>query len=227
MVSPQDVWMDYYGRRLLLTVAHATHTGPPLALAIGWDTEKRRVKLWRLGALNFLARGQLNTGMALEKMSLREVDFAYADVPRDVEPRLEKIDGPTGNILESRQCTVWPATAILEPQADVQYGFAGHTKHSLEDHRLIAADVKFCFSELRLCFPLSFVGAQDDLLAFKLPIEHPGHDYFYGCSGAPIIDAEGRLVALVCKGDVGTSTVFGISLRHYQIALDIHVGRFS
>jgi hypothetical protein len=195
--------MDYYGRRLLLTVAHATHTGPPLALAIGWDTEKRRVKLWRLGALNFLARGQLNTGMALEKMSLREVDFAYADVPRDVEPRLEKIDGPTGNILESRQCTVWPATAILEPQADVQYGFAGHTKHSLEDHRLIAADVKFCFSELRLCFPLSFVGAQDDLLAFKLPIE------------------------LVCKGDVGPSTVFAISLRHYQIALDIHVGRFS
>jgi hypothetical protein len=68
--------------------------------------------------------------------------------------------------------------------------------------------------------------AEDDLLAFHLPVEHPGHEYFYGCSGAPIIDAEGHVVALVCKGDMETSTVYGISLRRYQVALDIHVGRF-
>ena len=82
--------MDYYGRRLLLTVAHPTHTGPPLARSVRWDPEKRRVKLWRLGALNFLARGQLNTGMALEEMSVSEVDFAYVDLPPDVEPRLRR-----------------------------------------------------------------------------------------------------------------------------------------
>jgi hypothetical protein len=218
--------MDYHGRRLLLTVAHATHSGPPLALSLGWDADKRRVKLWRLGALNFLALGQLDTGMEIKDMSLREIDFAYVDVPPDVEPRLEKIDAATGNILESRLCTVWSATAISEPKADVQYGFAGHTKQSLEGHHLIAPDVKFCFSELRVCFPLAFVGTEDDLLAFQLPVEHPGHEYFYGCSGAPIIDADGHVVALVCKGDMETSTVFGISLRRYQIALDIHIGRF-
>jgi hypothetical protein len=41
--------MDYHGHRLLLTVAHAAHEGPPLALALGWDPALRRVKLWRFG----------------------------------------------------------------------------------------------------------------------------------------------------------------------------------
>lgn len=47
--------MDYYGRRLLLTVAHAAREGPPLALALGWDAGRRRVNLWQLGGLNFFS----------------------------------------------------------------------------------------------------------------------------------------------------------------------------
>jgi hypothetical protein len=219
--------MDYHGRRLLLTVAHVTRAGPPLALSLGWDASMRRVKLWRLGALNFLARGQLNTGLALHEMAVREVDFAYADVPADLDCRLEKIDSHTGFILESRLCTVWRSSAIAEPKAGVRYGFAGHTKQSLEEHALIASDVKFCFSELRVCFPLEFAGREDDLLAFRLPVEHPGHEYFRGCSGAPIIDEDGHIVALVCQGDTEKSLIYGISLRRYQVALDIHVGRFG
>jgi hypothetical protein len=219
--------MDYHGHRLLLTVAHAAHEGPPLALALGWDPALRRVKLWRFGGLNFLARAQLSTGMKLEEMKLNEVDFAYVDVPFEHEPRLEKIDAQTGNIVESRACTIWPASAIAEPQAGVRYGFAGHTKPSLEDHTLIAADVKFCFTELRVCFPLSFVEQREDLFAFRLPVEHPGHEYFRGCSGAPIVDEEGRVVALVCEGSLEDSIIYGISLRRYQVALDVHTGRFG
>jgi hypothetical protein len=219
--------MDYHGHRLLLTVAHATHTGPPLALTLGWDPVIRRVKLWRFGGLNFLARGQLNTGIKLEEMKIKQVDFAYVDVPVDIEPRLEKIDAQTGDIVESRACTVWTGDAIAEPDAGVRYGFAGHTKPRLEDHALIAADVKFCFTELRVCFPLSFVGQRDDLLAFQLPVKHPGHDFFRGCSGAPIIDEEGRVVALVCEGNLEESIIYGVSLRRYQVVLDILVGRLG
>lgn len=219
--------MDYHGHRLLLTAAHAAHEGPSLALALGWDPALRRVKLWRFGGLNFLARGQLGTGMKLEEMKIAAVDFAYVDVPPEHQPRLEKIDSQTGNIIESRACTIWPASAIAAPKAGVRYGFAGNTMPSLEDHTLIAADVKFCFTELRVCFPLSFVGERGDLLAFRLPVEHPGHEYFHGCSGAPIIDEEGRVVALVCEGSIEDSMIYGIWLRRYQVALDVHIGRFG
>jgi hypothetical protein len=219
--------MDYYGRRLLLTVAHAAHEGPPLALAIGWDAAMRRVKLWQFGALNFIVRGQLHSGTELEGMEVKEVDFAYIEVPTEVEPRLENIDPHSGTIIESRPCSVWRETAIAEPEHGIRYGFAGHTKPSLEDHASIAADVKFCFTELRLCYPLSFIRREDDLLVFQLPVEHPGHDHFRGCSGAPIIDEEGRVVALVCRGNIEESLIYGVSLRRYQVVLDIHTGRLG
>lgn len=165
--------------------------------------------------------------MKLEEMKFAEVDFAYVDVPLEHEPMLEKIDPQTGSIIESRACTVWPARAIAEPEAGIRYGFAGHTKPSLEAHPLIADDVKFCFTDLRVCFPLTYVGRHDDLFAFQLPVEHPGHDFFRGCSGAPIIDEEGRVVALVCEGSIADSIIYGVSLRRYQFALDIHIGRFG
>ncbi len=210
--------MDYFGHRLLLTVAHAAHGGPPLALALGWEPAMRRMKLWKLAELNFLGRAQLETGKALGEMDIAEVDFAYVEVPADLEPRLEKVDPQTGHILESRACKVWPASAIAEPKAGVHYGFAGHTKPSLEDHSLLAEDVKFCCTELRVCFPLTLVGQHDDMCAFQLPVEHPGHDFFKGCSGAPIIDEKGRIVALVCQGSIEDSMIYGISLRRYQFS---------
>ena len=162
----------------------------------------------------------------LRRWVVAAVDFAYVDVPADLQPRLEKIDPHTGNILESRACTVWPPSAIAEPKVGVRYGFAGHTKPSLEGHSLLAADVKFCCTELRVCFPLSFVGQRDDLCVFQLPVEHPGHDFFKGCSGVPIIDEKGRVVALVCQGSIEDSMIYGITLRRYRFALDIHTGRF-
>ena len=219
--------MDYNGKRLLLTVAHAAKKGPPLCLALGWDPKTRKVGLWRLGALNFLAKLQLDVKGDLQKSNVPDIDFAYVDVPTDLDPKLEKIDPQTGNILQSRSCTVWSESAIAEPTAEGRYGFAGHTMPSLEDHTLIAPDVKFCCTVHRICFPLTYIGQEDDTCAFRLPVEHPGHDYFRGCSGAPIIDEEGHVVALVSKGSEEDSIVFGISLRWYQFALDIHTGRFG
>lgn len=220
--------MNYHGRRILLTVAHAADEPAPLALSLGWEPSIRRMKLWKLGGLSFLVRGQLDTrSTALDQMRVTDVDFAYVDVPSHLEPRLEKIDPHTGNITNSRTCTVWSAAAIGDPESRGRYGFAGHTKPRLEEHPLITKDVMLCSTELRVCFPLSFVRRHDDLLAFRLPVDHPGHDYFRGCSGAPIVDADGHVVALVCSGDVASSTIFGISLRHYQVALDVHIGRIS
>lgn len=187
----------------------------------------RRVKLWKFGGLNLLGRAQLAAGMKMEEMEVEQIDFAYVDVPTDLKPHLEKIDPHSGNILESRQCTIWPAVAIAEPVAGARYGFAGHTKPSLEDQSLIAPDLKFCFTELRVCFPMSFVGERDDMLCFQLPVEHPGHEFFKGCSGAPIIDENGHVVALVCGGIIDESIIYGVSMRRRQFALDIHTGRFG
>jgi len=58
-------------------------------------------------------------------------------------------------------------------------------------------------------------------------MKHPGHDDFRGCSGAPIIDTKGNVVALVCHGDDASDEIFGISIKDYQLSLDILVGNIK
>ena len=220
--------MDYHGRLLLLTVLHATEPGLPLALEIEWVPEARRMKMWGFGGLNFLGRVQIDTATGeVNENATKLIDYGYVDLPNEIQPRLQKIDFHSGAVTESRDCTIWPARAIGDPVAGARYGFAGHTKPSLEDHSLLVPDVKFWCTELRVCFPMDYVGPYDDFHVFRLPVEHPGDEYFRGCSGAPIIDEDGHVVALVCGGDRDRSLIYGVSLRRYQVALDIHTGRFA
>jgi hypothetical protein len=55
-------------------------------------------------------------------------------------------------------------------------------------------------------------------------MEYPGHEYFKGCSGAPILDSDGKLVALVCMGVPAVNSIYGVSVKRYKAALDILVG---
>lgn len=74
---------------------------------------------------------------------------------------------------------------------------------------------------------MTYQGMQDDLYKFKLPKKHPGHEYFRGTSGAPIMDNEGNVVALVCEGDVNEDLIFGVSIKQYKSSLDIEVGNMK
>src|SRR3546814_18916949 len=58
---------------------------------------------------------------------------------------------------------------------------------------------------------------------FQLPVQHPGHDAFQGCSGAPILDMERRVVGLVCSGSIPDNTISCVSLARYGVALDAHI----
>src|SRR3546814_6545958 len=55
---------------------------------------------------------------------------------------------------------------------------------------------------------------------FQLPVQHPGHDAFQGCSGAPILDMERRVVGLVCSGSIPDNTISYVSLARYGVALE-------
>ena len=71
---------------------------------------------------------------------------------------------------------------------------------------------------------LRYIGVSDDFYIFKLPLAHPGHEHFRGCSGAPIIDTHGKTVALVSNCPAKTNLILGISLKRYKVAIDITYG---
>jgi hypothetical protein len=59
------------------------------------------------------------------------------------------------------------------------------------------------------------------LLAVSPYLTRPGDEYFKGCSGAPVLDENGNVMALVCCGDAPTDEIWAIAVARYRVALDI------
>ncbi|MFI3035873.1 hypothetical protein ACH54D_03210, partial [Atlantibacter hermannii] len=112
-------------------------------------------------------------------------------------------------------------TSSLEnqPYANTKYGFCGLIKPSIDQ----CGGNNSLVTEPRIYTGLEYLRTEGDYHYFKLPFKHPGHQHFQGCSGAPIIGEDGKLVALVCGGNIDTDELWGISLKAYKFAVDVLV----
>ncbi len=203
--------IDYCGKRLVLTVAHATGNNG------NWGIEVKSVtnvgtQVYQIGAMMFLTVGNIDTD------KIKDVDFSYATVPSDLEPFHHEIN-EKGQVVNQIPREILSIDFDLKPNKEKKYGFFGQSNFSTENW--------YMFSQSKLVLDLRFVGIEDDYYKFKLPMKHPGHDYFKGTSGAPIIDSDGNTVALVCHGDEKEDIIYGIALNKYQSGLDIEVGNFN
>lgn len=203
--------IDYCGKRLVLTVAHATGNNE------NWGIEVKSVtnvgtQVYQIGAMMFLTVGNLDTD------KIKDVDFSYATVPSDLQPFYHEIN-EKGQVVNQIPREILSIDFDLKPNKGKKYGFFGQSNFSTDNW--------YMFSQSKLVLDLKFVGIEDDYYKFKLPMKHLGHDYFRGISGAPIIDSDGNTVALVCHGDYEEDIIYGIAINKYQSGLDIEVGNFN
>lgn len=203
--------IEYEGKKILLTVQHATGDFGDWAAEIRLDSQKG-MEMHRLGAMNFLKMVSLTT------LRSEDVDFAYTTVPVHINPVFQKVD-QSGNILSEIPRHICDPIFKSEPDRNESFGFSGHILPSRLNN--------FLLTDLAIYTELKYKGVQEDYYVFELPFQHPGHKYFKGCSGAPIIDTKGKLVALVCSGDEDKNLIYGISLRKYEIAIDATYGKLS
>jgi hypothetical protein len=207
-------FIDYHDHRLLLTVQHATGDMGDMGDMGDWAAEikfepNKGTQLYRLGAMNFLKFLNSNNPIS------RNIDFAYVAVDNNTVSYFQEIE-PNGNVVSEVPRKVCAVDFDLEPEKSENYGFSGQVMPSISGNHLI--------TEHKTYLDLKYVGKDDDYLMFELPISHPGHAHFQGCSGAPIIDMNGNTVALVCKGDIDTNRIYGISLKKYLVAIDATYG---
>lgn len=199
--------IDYSGKRLILTVAHATDNDKNWGIEIKAH-EIQTTEVYLIGAMMFLTRGNLINE------SVDQIDFSYAKVPDDLQPNHHELD-ETGKIVNQQPKAILEIDFNIRPNSEKLYGFFGGTNFSTEGGLLI--------SDSRLVLDLKFLDAKGDYYRFKLPKKHPGHDYFRGTSGAPILDSQGNVVALVCGGSETDDVIYGIALHPYKAALDVEV----
>lgn len=199
------------GKRLLLTVEHATGDFGDWAIQIQYESGKGTT-LYRLGAMNFLIRGDINSGKS------KTVDFSCVDVPEDIQPVKQEIS-ETFQILGGISTDVHELKFPCKPKSEEIYGFSGFIKGSIEQHphALILA------SEAQIYDGLKFIETRNgDVLVFSMPEVHLGHLEFKGCSGSPIISSNGEVIGLLTGGCKSKNEIYGLSLESYRAVLELH-----
>jgi len=204
--------IDYCNKRLLLTVSHTTGDQRNWAIQLKYVPGKGTLH-HQLGAMNFLAKASLSNP------KFEDIDFSYVEVPSDIWAYRQELLPP--NIVKAEvPITVHRPSLEEMPKKSENYGFCGSVFPTYEEHF-----GQFCVGyNLRIYHELKYVRTESDYHIFSLPFEHPGHEHFKGCSGAPILNQDGHIVGLVCKGVKEENEIWSISLKTYKLAIAILVG---
>lgn len=200
--------VDYRGRRFILTAAHAVTIGSSdWVIEVGNDT-KHGTEIYRPNCFLYLNEMKRGTG------EVWNVDYTYAEVAADLAPIFQHLT-PLGPKSEKRRRHVFDLADVSDPDPQEIYAFAGEIDPEMHgDFALVTQPT---------VYPgLRYLKGDGSLYEFILPVPHPGDEFFQGCSGAPIVDTHGRLVALVTSGDISQNKIYGIALSRYRFALDFY-----
>lgn len=111
--------IDYSGKRVLLTVSHATGDQKNWAIQLRYVPSKG-TETYQLGAMHFLAKGSLSKPM------LDDVDFSYVDVPSSLCAYRQEIEAPTNVVKSETPITVHTPSLEDMPQSNDEFGFCGN-----------------------------------------------------------------------------------------------------
>ena len=111
--------VDHLGKRILLTVSHATGDNKNWAIQLRY-VPKKRTELYQLGAMMFLAKGTMQSD------KLDDVDFSYVKVPPLTLAYRQEIELPSNKIKSEHRITVHKTPFGATPSSDQMFVWLGH-----------------------------------------------------------------------------------------------------
>lgn len=197
--------IEYRNKRFLFSVCHAIdRTSDGWMAYNGFEPGKGSV-WYPLGLFNYVSE------IAIGSRIFKEIDFCFTEVSENFLPLFQYHTFQA--LSDERPRHVFQTDLSALPSDDQIFGFSG--KVEPEAHGLNAVITT------AVVYPgLRFLRTESEYHVFQLPVPHPGHKLFQGCSGAPIVDMNKNVVALVCDGDSESNTIRGVSLARYKSALE-------
>lgn len=194
----------YKAEMFLLSVDHATGNGGNWAVQHRYDAEKG-VELFSVGEMNFIQVGRLKNS------KLRDVDFSYKRLTVPMSPVHQEFDDQLKVSLELPK-TVLNSELSAIPNGEHTYGFFGLTQQRLDGALLHQVP--------KLEVGMRYVNSAGDYHEFELLNPYRKIAEYQGCSGAPILDEAGTLVALVVEGNKRKTRILGLNLSAYAAVID-------
>ena len=219
--------MEYRERVFLLTVAHATDIrGKAVCIVTNtFSDDGRASKFYSVGAMLYfdvvkslenmpsdLTSEDLDNLRRMKK--LEPVDFACCEIKEDIKCIQPELRIGEFEICQGRMVRM-NINHAGDPDDDAEFGFFGTVRHRLKDGNRLEGE-----PTLRLGVQYDAVCDPQGFHQFRVPtcISNK-HDYL-GCSGAPIIDDSGKLVALLSSVVENSREIFGFSILRCRALLD-------
>ena len=184
------------GKRILLTAAHGPKPGQHWGIELSTDFQKGRTQLYAPpGGLHFLEQAGIGGNEGVK------VDLAYAEVPIELVSWHQEWT-PFGGLTRDDarlDVTLGPNVMSKRPL----YGFHGYPADGFVGNMLT--------QNQRIESDLKYVSQEAHIRTFLLNHDHPGHDYYKGCSGSAIIDKDGRLSGIVVSGNVEERHIYAVA----------------
>lgn len=193
------------GRKFVLSVRHAVKPDSKgWAIELDHDSRKGTEMYW---PKTFLYMAEMQKGSGV----LDYVDFCFAEVAADLQPIYA--NRTPFSVSDVRPRHIFESDDFAEPTASGVFAFSGQVKPEMHGPEAMA-------TEMNVYPGLRYVRTEGPHHFFQLPVDHPGHESFRGCSGAPIIDMDRHIVALVSSGDEVAGTITGVAISRAMTALN-------
>ena len=192
------VMVDHAGCRFVLSVEHVVkRDAKGWAVAVQQDGHGR-MEYYRPNFFSYIGEIRLYSG------EVRLLDLCAARVSPGLETWYE-YRTPRG-LFDKLPHHVFNTQNLSAPSSDQVFAFSGQVRTERPSADAFVSDM--------VVYPgLRYSHSEQEVLHFKLPVAHPGHEAFHGCSGSPIVDVNRNVVALVTCGDIPSNTVQGVAIH--------------
>lgn len=201
----------YLGYRFLISVSHVTNdNGLITFLETNLPPENNRTPLITIGGLIYYDLLKISEGMDLKDfVNLIEnngerIDITFAKLNNQFELRQPELDFGSFKIDEGEKVMLDLDYATI-PDKLKTYGFYGKVRPDFSGIYIKMTPT--------LKNGLKFHRTNGYFHKFLAPEIIKDKDDYRGCSGAPILDSDGRIVAVACKVVQNTKIVYGFSIQ--------------
>ena len=212
--------IEHKERFFLVSVRHVTDIeGLTTFLETNLPSDKTTTPIQPIGGLCYFDLFKVGDASKIKEfddliMNGKRLDITFAEIKTNIElvqPETDfgafKVNEGHKHILDTRDIAV--------PNAEDTYGFFGRIKQEY--------DGIYLKIENALKHGLKYHRTDKNFHLFLATSTITDETEYQGCSGAPILDSQGRLVALACKVLIPSRVIYGFSIQECIRLLDMAI----
>lgn len=205
----------YNGRHFLLSVAHVTDMGQyKIAIELGLPTDERGVTLKPIGGFYHFEAFSIGEPTLLREIddlfkNGERLDVSFAELTVDFPLIQQELDFGAFKVEEGGKA-ILEIENIIQPTKDKKYCFFGRIKH--KPTGIVKDNLPQIKMENALKYGLEYLSSNKQFHRFLAREIISDSIEYQGCSGAPILDENGFVVAIACAVRPNSRIIYGFPI---------------